>query len=193
MTIKGDYILFFGSDWPSNFAQSPITVYDDFWEPSLVESDNEQSWNNLITFKTAEAYYQSRKAVLAGDKYSYYKIALAKDPAETKKLSRLIKLDSKAWDRIRVKAMWDTLHLKFEQNPDLKEKLLDPSLDGKMFVEASPYDCFWGAGIGEKILARDIETKGYIEWFNFVRDVPYALNMLGELLGKLRIELKSSI
>ena len=191
MTIKGDYILFFGSDWPSNFAQSPITVYDDFWEKGLF--GDEPYFPPTVTFKTAEAYYQSRKAVMARDKYSYYKIALANDPAETKKLSRLIKLDAKAWDRIRVKAMWDTLHLKFEQNPDLKEKLLDPSLDGKMFVEASPYDCFWGAGIGEKILARDIETKGYIEWFNFVRDVPYALNMLGELLGKLRIELKSSI
>lgn len=188
MTIKGDYILFYGDDWLSNFASSPICVPDDFGSQGLYDASFP-----MITFKTAEAYYQSRKAVMAGDKYNYYKIALAKDPAEAKKLSRLIKLDSKAWDRIRVKAMWDTLHLKFEQNPDLKEKLLDPSLDGKMFVEASPYDCFWGAGIGEKILARDIETKGYIEWFNFVRDVPYALNMLGELLGKLRIELKSSI
>ena len=193
MTIKGDYILFFGSDWPSNFAQSPITVYDDFWEPSLIESDNEQSWNNLITFKTAEAYYQSRKAVLAGDKYNYYKIALAKDPAETKKLSHLIKLDSKAWDRIRVKAMWDTLHLKFEQNPDLKEKLLDPSLDGKKFVEASPYDCFWGAGISEKVLAREIEETGDISWFNFNRDIPRAENMLGELLGKARDQFKNSL
>ena len=30
MTITDKYVLFYGSDWPSNFALSPITVDDDF-------------------------------------------------------------------------------------------------------------------------------------------------------------------
>ncbi len=185
MTIKGDYILFFGEDWPSNFASSPIVVQDDFWSPTLFP-DPEEHHPDLITFKTAEAYYQSRKAVMAGDKYNYYKIALAPTPAETKKIARNIKLDPKRWDKERVKEMWKTLKLKFEQNPELLKKLLDPELDSKKFVEASPYDCFWGAGMSERVLSREIDEKGHIEWFDFTHDVPHSLNVLGELLGKMR-------
>ena len=192
MTITDKYILFFGEDWPSNFAPSPISVWDDFqWdeEKTLWDSD-EPSLPATITFKTAEAYYQSRKAVMAKDKYSYYKIALAPTPAETKKIARHIKLNPKEWDKVRVKYMWDTLELKFKQNPNLKSKLLDPSLSNKKFVEASPYDPFWGAGISEKTLAREIEETGDISWFDFNRDLPRAENMLGELLTKLRDKLK---
>ena len=188
MKITDKYILFYGKDWPSNFAESPITVRDDFMERGI--------WNDeqpTITFKTAEAYYQSRKAVLMGDKYNYYKIALAPTPSDTKKISRDINLDQKAWDRVRVKMMWDTLHLKFDQNPDLREKLLDPSLDGKKFVEASPSDCFWGAGRNEIGLLEEIRSYGDIQWWDYKRDVPTANNMLGELLTKIRAEFKNSI
>ena len=184
MTIKGDYILFFGEDWPSNFAPSPITVYDDFWEKGCF--GDEPYFPPIVTFNTAEAYFQSRKAVMVGDKYSYYKIALAATPAETKKIARHIKLDSKKWDKVRVKEMWHTLWLKFTQNPSMMSKLLDPELDGKKFVEASPYDPFWGAGISERVLSREIDEKRYIEWFDFAHDVPHSLNTLGNLLGELR-------
>ena len=192
MVITKDYILFFGSDWPSNFAPSPITVWDDFqWDEDRDLWDrNEPSLPSTITFKTAEAYFQSRKAVMAGDKDSYYKIVRAESPAETKKIARRIKLDSKRWDRMRVKYMMDTLRLKFGQNPELKQKLLDRSLDGKKFVEASPWDTFWGAGRGIKELCEEIDTFGYIEFFDFESDHPIAFNMLGELLNKLRGELK---
>ena len=192
MTITKDYILFFGEDWPSNFAPSPISVWDDFqWdeEKTLWNSD-EPSIPAIITFKTAEAYYQSRKAVMAGDKDSYYKIANASTPAETKKIAREIKLDLKVWDRIRMKHMWETLNLKFKQNPDLKAKLLDPELLDKKFVEASPWDNFWGAGKREFMLLREIERYGDIQWWDYEHDVPRATNMLGELLTKLRDEIE---
>ncbi len=184
MTIKGNYILFFGTDWPSNFAPSPITVYDDFWEKGLF--GDEPYFPPTITFKTAEAYFQSRKAVMVKDKDRYYKIANASTPAETKKIAREIKLDSKQWDKARVKYMWETLQLKFKQNPDLLKKLLDPSLDDKKFVEASPYDNFWGAGRSEPKLINEINRTGHIEFFNFTKDEPICFNTLGELLGKLR-------
>ena len=186
MTIKGKYILFFGNDWPSNFTPSPITVYDDFWEKGLF--GDEPYFPPMVTFKTAEAYYQSRKAVMARDKYSYYKIALANDPAETKRIARKIKLNPKEWDKERVKWMWETLKLKFDQNPNLREKLLDHAIDDKEFIEASPYDCFWGAGMSENVLAEEIEETGYISWFDFNRDLPHAQNMLGTLLNRLRNE-----
>jgi len=188
MTITEKYILFFGTDWPSNFAESPITVADDFQSNDLFGSGTP-----TVTFKTAEAYYQSRKAVMAGDKVNYYKIVLAPTPAETKRISHLIKLDPKAWNKVRVKYMWDTLIHKFVQNPTLKDKLLHISLEGKKFVEASPWDCFWGAGMSEKVLAREIEETGDISWFDFNHDLPRAENMLGELLGKVRDQFKNSL
>lgn len=93
MTITDKYVLFYGSDWPSNFAPSPITVDDDFWERGIW--DGPEGEPSTITFSTAEAYYQSRKAVEIGDKDSYYKIALASTPAEAKILSYSISLNSK--------------------------------------------------------------------------------------------------
>lgn len=188
MTITDKYILFYGHDWPSNFASSPITVYDDFWEKGLF--GDEPYFPPTITFKTAEAYYQSRKAVMAKDKDRYYKIANASTPAETKKIAREIKLDSKQWDKERVKLMWETLKLKFTQNKNLKGKLLSEECLNKKFVEASPSDSFWGAGKREFMLLREIERYDDIQWWDYEHDVPRATNMLGELLTKLRDEIE---
>ena len=155
MTITDRYILFFGPDWPSNFAPSPITIDDEFWYPSLFE---ENSGCPKVIFKTAEAYFQSRKALVMDDKDSYYKILNASTPAETKRIARTIKLDRERWDNIRVAMMMDTLKQKFTQNPELLKKLLDPSLKYKHFVEASPYDAFWGAGLDERALVSVVDN-----------------------------------
>lgn len=182
MTITKDYILFYGDDWPSNFAPSPITVYDDFWEKGLF--GDEPYFPPTVTFKTAEAYYQSRKAVMAKDKDRYYKIANASTPAETKKIAREIKLDSKKWDTLRIKYMRETLKLKFDQNKDLKVKILDPKLEDKLFIEASPWDGFWGAKRSERELIREIEEKGHIELRKI--GIEPAFNSLGYLLNEYR-------
>ena len=188
MTITDDYILFYGHDWPSNFAPSIITAPDDFWSPTLIP-DPEEHHPEIIRFKTAEAYYQSRKAVVANDVKRYYEIALAKTPGETKRIAREIKLDSRKWDLVKTGYMWDTLTLKFSQNPELMEKLLDERLDGKKFVEASPYDTFWGVGKSEDDILRLIENRAWADdEFDFETDLPKCQNMLGELLTKLRLE-----
>ena len=186
MKITDYYILLYGHDWPSNFAPSPIRELDKFSELNMFER-----FPPYITFKTAEAYYQSRKAVFVGDKERYYKIATAKIPSETKKIARGIKLDSRKWNIARVKFMWETLQKKFEQNPDLMEKLLDERLDGKKFIEASPTDAFWGAGKSEEQILRMMDMKEDPLEFDFETDLPCCMNMLGELLTKLRnFELK---
>ena len=175
MTITDKYVLFFGNDWPSNFVSSPITVYDDFWEKGLF--GNEPYFPPTVTFKTAEAYFQSRKAVFSNDRESYYKIAFAQTPAETKKIARGIKLNSREWDKVRVRYMEETVRLKFSQNPHLLEKLLDPKFDDKIFVEASPWDRFWGVGVKES----DFKDE----------DIGHGLNMLGKILTNFRFnELK---
>ena len=190
MTIAGRYVIFFGFDWPSNFAESPITVPDDFWEKGIWD---EPYFPPTVTFKTAEAYYQSRKAVMANDKYNYYRIALASTPSLTKKIAREIKLDSAAWNRVREKYMMETLRLKFTQNPDLMSKLMSPEMDGKMFVEASPWDTFWGAGRDEKTLVKEIQKTGCVSLHDGKYHAVVATNMLGNLLMKFRIEQKRAI
>ena len=175
MTITDKYVLFFGNDWPSNFASSPITVDDDFWERGMW--DGPEGELPTVTFKTAEAYYQSRKAVFANDKERYYKIALAKTPAETKKIAREIKLNSRLWDDFRIRYMEETVRLKFSQNPHLLEKLLNPVFDDKTFVETSPWDRFWGVRVRES---------------NFKdKDIDRGSNMLGKIITNFRFnELK---
>jgi len=186
MTITDKYILFYGHDWPSNFAQTTIVELDPFWEETIYDSNRP-----IVTFKTSEAYYQSRKALVANDKNSYYKIAHAKTPSETKRLARKINLKSREWDSVRISWMVDTLKKKFDQNPELKAKLLDPSLDGKIFVEASPIDTFWGIGKSEEDCISEIERTGRLETFDFTHDTPYGFNVLGELLNNLRDKLKN--
>jgi ribA/ribD-fused uncharacterized protein len=190
MTITDDYIIFYGTDWPSNFAESPITEVDPFWIKERKESTGlfqTAEFQSLVTFRTAEAYYQSRKAVFVGDKQNYYKIARAKTPGETKRIAREIKLDSRTWNLARTEYMWDTIRFKFEFNPELMEKLLDERLEGKKFVEASPTDTFWGVGKSEAMLVRLIEDKAWADdEFDFKTDLPVCENMLGELLTKLR-------
>lgn len=178
MIIFDKYILFYGNDWPSNFAESPITVDDDFWERGMWDGPEGNVPN--ITFKTAEAYYQSRKAVIAGDKYSYYKIAIAQTPAETKKIARKINLNSKVWDSVRLDYMRTTLMLKFSQNPEMKKKLLDPALDGKIFVEASPWDGFWGVKKTEDELVKEIKETGGVMLNES------SANWLGTILNEIR-------
>jgi ribA/ribD-fused uncharacterized protein len=45
--------------------------------------------------------------------------------------------------------MVDANLYKYSQNEELKELLLNPELEGKHYVEASPLDKIWGIGVGE--------------------------------------------
>ena len=71
--------------------------------------------------------------------------------------------------------MYEGNVLKFQQNPELKQKLLDTG--DKEFVEASPKDKIWGIGLGEK---RARETAEH-------RRTRWGLNLLGKVLGQVRV------
>lgn len=43
--------------------------------------------------------------------------------------------------------VWKANYAKFTQNKGLKKELLDT--EGRLLVEASPYDVIWGIGLGE--------------------------------------------
>jgi predicted NAD-dependent protein-ADP-ribosyltransferase YbiA (DUF1768 family) len=54
----------------------------------------------------------------------------------------------KDWNEVRVEIMKKVIHLKFDQNPELKEKLLKTP-PNTIFVEHTKRDKFWGDG-GDK-------------------------------------------
>lgn len=174
MTIIDKYVFFYGDDFLSNFTHSPITIINDFSHHNLFSHEPEK-----ITFQTGEAFFQSRKAVFVGDKKNYYKIINAKSPSETKRIARTIKLDPNKWDLVRDDMMEKVIKEKFEQNPELKSQLMSPEFDDKIFVEASPWDKYWGIGMGEFELESLYEVEGKIPNFK-------GKNKLGEIITEYR-------
>ena len=128
----------------SNMSPSPITVKG-------------------ITYPTAEHLFQATKFK---DVEIHKKISQIPSPAEAKKYGKSIKSDFKDWDRIRVRQMKQVLKAKFDQNPELKQKLLDTG--GANLIEGNTWgDTFWGQvdGKGENNLGRVLMElrKEYIE------------------------------
>lgn len=136
--------------WLSNFWPAEITM-------------------NGKTYPTVEHYFQWQKARDAHDNAAAEAIRTASTPAKAKAMGRKVKgLDVESWDIGRVATMYMALLAKFEQNPDLREKLLETG--NAELVEASPSDYYWG--IGRKRTGK---------------------NMLGELLMGLRAKLRGTL
>lgn len=96
-----------------------------------------------IWYSTMEQYMMSRKAALFGDAQMYAKILKEKNPAEIKKMGRLVKGFNQAiWDAEKYSIVLEGNVLKFAQNEQLKKILL--STGNRVLIEASPYDKIWG-------------------------------------------------
>ncbi|KAH9477865.1 N-glycosidase [Psilocybe cubensis] len=78
--------------------------------------------------------------------------------------------DEETWVAAREKIVLEGNLLKFQQNPEIKEKLM--ATGSKHIVEASPRDRIWGIGFGEKNAMGQKERWG--------------LNLLGKALEKTR-------
>jgi len=69
-------------------------------------------------------------------------------PREVKTLGRQVQgYNDKAWACVREGFMTYVNLLKYQQNPDLAQKLKDTGT--RTLVEASPIDLIWGCGYGE--------------------------------------------
>ncbi|MDX2174022.1 MAG: NADAR family protein [Bacteroidota bacterium] len=104
--------------------------------------------DNLYTYKTAEHYMMVKKAELFNDLKIIDQIVKCDSPKEAKALGRLVKnFDSVIWDSNKYKIVKQGNVLKFSQNQELKNFLLETG--NKVIVEASPRDVIWGIGMGE--------------------------------------------
>lgn len=108
------------------------------WFPSIFEYYG-------VQFKNSEAALMYAKAMIFDDLDHAIEILNTEnhDPRTVKKIGRkVVGYDDSVWAEHRYELMVDILKSKFSQNPDMLEILL--SCEGKIIVEASPYDGIWG-------------------------------------------------
>jgi ribA/ribD-fused uncharacterized protein len=126
---------------------------------------------NEIKYNCCEQFMMAMKAKVFKDETIMNKILEETSPIKIKKLGRLIKnFNEQIWDENKREIVFTGNYLKFNQNPELKEKLLETN--GKQLAEASPYDKIWGIGISEK------DARGGKEW--------KGQNLLGKALMEVR-------
>lgn len=158
------YCIFFYS------YKDPYKGFLSQWYPSLFTEDG-------LTFSCAEQYMMYHKAKLFGDVKTAARILLEKKPFMQKRLGRQVKgFEESVWQKHRREIVKQGNWLKFNQNPELLEMLINRFPVCKDFVEASKYDRIWGIGFDAKTA---LQTSKH-EW---------GQNLLGQILTELRDEL----
>lgn len=109
--------------------------------------------------------FMSLKPLHFGDIETAERILLAETPKEAKTLGREVRnFDEKSWNEVKIQKMYLALEGKFSQNKDLMDKLKDPALNGKFFVEASPFDRVWGIGYDQDHASKPIKLGRKSTW-----------------------------
>ena len=129
-------------------------------------------------FKSSEQLFMYGKALFFNDLEIVEKILKAETPKEAKALGRKVKnFNDAPWNEVKELLMYGAVYQKFKQNPELQRYLINPVTETRQFVEGSPFDKIWGAGIAwdnPKIADKENWTGE---------------NLLGSVLDKVRIEL----
>ena len=160
MRVTDKHVFFWG-EWPSNWFKCHFTVNHDGKELEFFNSEQYFMWMKAITFGDDEIAEEILKK--------------GKNPKTAKALGRKVKnYDDKVWNEKRFDVMLDANMLKYAQNAELKELLLNPELEGKHYVESSPLDHIWGIGLGENDPLVDDENN----W--------RGTNLLGKVLDEVR-------
>lgn len=122
---RGKYI----DNWFSNMSPTPILIDGKEW-PSV------------------ENYYQAMKTLNLNEREKIRKAS----PSESKYLGRRVTL-RRDWENVKVSIMKQAVTLKFEQHPDLLQKLL--ATKGPIIEWNNWNDRIWGVtldGIGKNLL-----------------------------------------
>ena len=123
-----------------------------FYDSEIIDNDGRK-------YKTVEHYYQAQKTLDLNDQE---KIRNSPSPGIAKKLGRKVVMRND-WDKVKIFIMEKALRMKFNQNLELKKKLIETN--GYELIEGNWWhDTYWGVCNG----------KGQ--------------NHLGQLLMKLRNE-----
>ena len=81
------------------------------------------------------------------DEETARKILESDDPQKIKKLGRQVRnFDDQTWNEIKYSLVLNGNYNKFTHSDELRRFLL--STGDSVLVEASPYDCIWGIGLG---------------------------------------------
>lgn len=167
MMIHGKYVCFWGG-WLSNFAWAPMKALClDGITRTFFSSEQYFMWHKAWYFKDFEILNEIENLPF-NDDYSY----------EAKKLGRNVKnFNQDEWFKVADDVMYMGCLAKFSQNKVLFDLITSPEYDDKYFVEASPYDCIWGVGLGEadELIADENNWRGK--------------NLLGKVLDRVRLEL----
>ena len=160
---RADGCLYFYSHrgrggWFSQFYASPFV------------SDGEM-------FETAEKFMMASKARLMGDEAAVGRIMTTTKPEDAKELGRrIVPWDEALWQANRFDIVSRGTELKFSQNPQLREWLLQT--DDTTLVEASPHDTVWGIGLSIADAEAGAQWRGK--------------NLLGEALGLVREKFRAA-
>ena len=101
-----------------------------------------------LTYENNEAAFQAQKCLSDGEKRKFCSL----NPSEAKRLGRHVPL-RKDWENVKVGVMKEIVRCKFEQHPELKEKLL--ALKNIYLEEGNDWgDKIWGTvnGQGKNLL-----------------------------------------
>ena len=129
------------------------------------------------TFETAEKFMMASKARLMGDEAAVGHIMATTKPEDAKELGRrIVPWDEALWQAERFGIVSRGTELKFSQNPQLREWLLQTG--DTTLVEASPHDEVWGIGLS----IADAETGA--QW--------RGTNLLGRALGVVRKKFRAA-
>lgn len=120
-----------------------IKFYKEFGEFGyLATYSNYGFYKDGVYYKTSEHYYQSKKMV---DSKIQKQIIEAKTPKEASDIGRNRRNQKKGnWKNIKKQVMFEAVLYKFEQNEELKEKLL--STGNEEIIEETTKENYWGIG-----------------------------------------------
>lgn len=136
--FKGNYYFL------SNFYEAPVTYQG-------------------ITYQNNEAAFQAQKCTTDKQKLEFANV----NPSEAKHLGRKVNL-RKDWEQIKRQYMYEIVRAKFDQNPELKNKLLKTG--EVQLIEGNTW--------GDRIWGCTKSANG--EWVGS--------NMLGNILMEIREE-----
>lgn len=124
-----------------------------------------------LTYESSEAAFQAQKCKNKEDRLQFIKLS----PSEAKHLGRKIELRPD-WDDVRFDLMKFIVKAKFDQNPNLKKKLINTK--DRYLIEGNTWhDKYWGVEILSKGISFKLKKMYYLGEGN---------NMLGNILMLLR-------